>query len=596
VSDARQQQLSRPYGVKAKQMNLRQELEKRISAALVAAGAPAGSPALVVSSARPEFGDYQANGCMAAGKKLKMNPRQLAEKVVAEIYLDDIAEKLEIAGPGFINIKIRNDWLCGYLGNALQSDDLSLSQAENPQTVVVDYSAPNLAKEMHVGHLRSTIIGDAIVRVLAALGHNVIAQNHVGDWGTQFGMLVAFFEENSGDDQNQTFDIADLEAFYIQARKKFDADDAFAEKARLYVVKLQGGDEKVLSLWQKFLELSWNHCEKVYKRLSVMLTASDTRGESAYNDDLPKVLADLDAKEMLKDSQGAKCVFLDEFTGKDGEPLPVIVQKSDGGYLYATTDLAAIRYRSGKLDADRILSATDARQILHFRQIFAVARAAGFVRDDVSLEHVPFGMMMNPKGGPFKSRDGGTVKLTDLLDEAVDRAKKVVEEKNPDITQSEKDAIAEAVGIGAVKYFDLSHSRTSNYVFAWDKMLAMEGNTAPYMQYAHARVRSIFRKGALADSAAAGAISLTEPAERALGLKLTGFGEALQAVANDAVPHLLCNYLFELAGVFMTFYEACPVLKSDEPTRTSRLMLCLLTARTISTGMHLLGIDTPEQM
>ena len=577
-------------------MNLRVLLEQRLGEALAAAGMPA-APAMVRPSAKPKFGDYQANGCMAAAKHAGINPRDLAEKVAAAADLGDLAETLDVAGPGFINITLRTDWLAGQLTARLDEEKLGIDAPPDPQTVVVDYSSPNLAKEMHVGHLRSTIIGDALARSLEFLGHHVIRQNHVGDWGTQFGMLLAHLDDVAGNEGEQA-ELADLEEFYRQAKQQFDSDPGFADKARQVVVSLQAGDKDCQAKWRRFLAVSLDHCQAVYDRLGVTLTPDDVRGESSYNDDLPKVVEDLQAPGLLEESQGAQCVFLDAFRGKgpDGTDLPVIVRKSDGGYLYATTDLAAMRYRSGTLGADRVLYVTDSRQGTHFAQVFGVARKAGFVGKDVSLEHVPFGMMLGPDRRPFKTRTGGTVKLVDLLAEAEQRARAIVDQKNPDLPADRKATIALAVGIGAVKYADLVQNRSSDYVFSWDKMLSLEGNTAPYMQYAYARVCSIFRKGQAEMDAVTGRIDLTEPAERALGVQLAQLPEIVQAVADECLPSVLCAYLYDLAGAFMSFYEACPVLKADEPIRTNRLALCRLTARTIKTGLGLLGIETIEQM
>ena len=617
-------------------MNLRKTLDDRISAALAAAGA-AGAPALVGPAGNPKFGDYQANGVMAAAKRAKANPRQLAQKVLdaAAPALAEVASKVEIAGPGFINITLKAQWLAERLAAVQTDDHLGVERAVSPQTVVVDYSAPNLAKEMHVGHLRSTIIGDCLARVLDFVGHKVVRQNHVGDWGTQFGMLVAYYDRKrqelntkidktmaqsnqegfsigspnqpiSIDSFSEDIDISDLEKFYREAKALFDADPAFAQLSRAFVVSLQQGNQSVRTLWRSFLEKSMAHCEKVYEKIGVLLTRDDIRGESAYNDDLPGVIADLTAKGMIEESKGAQCVFLPEFVGKDGERLPLIVQKSDEGYLYATTDLAGIRYRVGTLHANRILYVVDVRQSLHFRMVFTAARMAGFVPEAVSLEHVGFGTMMGADGKPFKTRTGGTVKLMDLLSEGVDKARELVNRKNLEdvekgrtspLSDEQKGQIAQAVGIGAVKYADLSQNRTSDYVFAWEKMLSLDGNTAPYMQYAFARILSIFRKENL-DSTRFGdkPLQLPEPSERSLAVRLMQFPEAIAMVAAECMPNVLCAYLYELAGAFTTFYENCPVLKSDEPVRTSRLALCDLTARVIHTGLELLGIQTIEQM
>jgi arginyl-tRNA synthetase len=579
-------------------MNVRDALERRVGEAIRQAGGLADAPALVAISARPEFGDYQANGVMGAAKRAKTNPRKLAEKVIECLDLSDLAESVEIAGPGFLNIRLRDEWISERLAEGVGDERLGADRSAAPQTVVVDYSHPNLAKEMHVGHLRSTIIGDAIVRTLEFLGHRVIRHNHVGDWGTQFGMLLAHMDSlaEQGEDR-LSGELADLEAFYVASKRRFDAEPDFADRAREYVVKLQGGDAHCLEMWGRFIDESLKHCERVYAHLGVTLKREDVRPESAYNDDLPCVVEDLRALGLLTESEGAQCVFLDEFRGKDDEPLPAIIQKSDGGYLYATTDLAAVRYRANTLSADRILYVVDARQSLHLRQVFAIARKAGFAPDSCSLEHHAFGMMMGDDGKPFKTRDGGTVKLVNLLDEAERRAFELVTAKNPDLSEEQRVQIARTVGIGAVKYADLAQNRTSDYVFSWSKMLSLEGNTAPYMQYAYARVCSIFRKAGLEQTDADGAITLTEPAERALGLKLAQFPETIENVVAECLPNTLCTYLFSLAGVFMGFYESCPVLQApDEATRSSRLSLCHLTARTIRCGLGLLGIETIDQM
>lgn len=562
---------------------------------------------MVAPSSRPELGDYQANGVMAAAKKSKTNPRQLAEKVLAAADLADLGTA-EVAGPGFINIRIEPSVLARTL-DAMAADAarIGVTAPGCRQTVVVDYSGPNLAKEMHVGHLRSTIIGDALARTLEFLGHIVIRQNHVGDWGTQFGMLTAYLvliskAEASKAGSRVLFTkiarLEDLEEFYRRAKQLFDTDEKFANLSREFVVRLQSGsDPEVRDAWKEFIGLSWQHCAEVYDALNVTLTRRDTRGESAYNADLPRVIADLDAKGLLTESEGAKCVFLDQFKGKEDQPLPLIVQKSDGGYLYATTDLAGIRYRVGELHADRVLYVTDSRQAGHFAYVFAVARAASFA-GEASLEHVPFGTMLGKDGKPFKTREGGTVKLMDLLAEARTRALTLVDQKNPDLPAEQKERIARAVGIGAVKYADLSQHRTSDYIFSWEKMLSLEGNTAPYMQYAYARVRSIRRKQEEAGIASVdtASIQVAEPTERALALKLVQFDEAVQSVAADCLPNALCSYLYDLAGTFMSFYECCPVLKADEPTRSARLALCDLTARVIQKGLELLGIEVIEQM
>ena len=574
-------------------MNIRTLLDTKISKALAKAGAE-NAPAVVKASARPEFGDYQANGIMGAAKKLKMNPRELATEVLNNLDLSDMAEKVEIAGPGFLNIHLKNEWLADKAESALASDMLGMEKIANPQNVVIDYSAPNLAKEMHVGHLRSTIIGDAIARVLDYTGHNVIRQNHVGDWGTQFGMLLTYMGELKDKDGELSMQLSDLEKFYQAAKIRFDKDEAFAQTARENVVKLQAGDANFLKLWKQFIDTSLNHCDDIYQTLNVLLTRDDVMPESAYNDDLPNVIADLDKQGLLTKDQGAQCVFMDEFKGKNDSIIPMIVQKSDGGYLYATTDLAALRYRHNKLKMDRGLYLVDARQSLHLKQVFTAGKKAGFIPETTQLEHMAFGTMMGKNGTPFKTRDGGTVKLVDLLTEAQQRAFDLVTQKNPDLDEASRKSIAKTVGIGAVKYTDLSKNRTSDYIFNWDTMLSFEGNTAPYLQYAYARIQSIFRKAG--DISANATITLVEPAERQLASKLLQLSEAIEIVAKEGTPNLLCNYLFELAGNFMTFYEACPIMKADEDVKQSRLKLAQLTADTLKTGLGLLGIDVMERM
>jgi arginyl-tRNA synthetase len=567
-------------------MNLKRLISDRIAAALAASlGEPA--PPVVQQAARPEFGDYQANGIMAAAKRTRQNPRALAEAVLAKADLAELAGRAEIAGPGFINLTLNDD----FLARALAASPL-IEPASEPQNVVVDYSSPNLAKEMHVGHLRSTIIGDAMARVFEALGHRVIRQNHVGDWGTQFGMLLTFLTETGANSEL----LEDLEDFYRAAKGRFDSDADFAERSRLAVVGLQRGDAAPRERWQRFIDISLSHCQAVYARLGVTLTPADVMAESAYNDDLDEVVRTLTDQGLLVESAGARCVFLDEFKGKDGEVLPLIVQKSDGGYLYATTDLAAIRHRGRQLQADRVLYLTDARQALHFRQVFAVAERAGFVRPGMRLEHHPFGAMLGADGKPFKTREGSVVKLTDLLDQAEARALAVVSEKNPDLPDAERRDVARVVGIGAVKYADLSKNRASDYVFDWDQMLSFEGNTAPYLQYAYTRIRSIFRRGQIDETALTGRIVLAAAEEHALAVTLLRLQETVEQVAEDGHPHYLCGYLYELATQFSRFYEACPILNADDPTRSSRLLLCRRTAETLHGGLDLLGIETVERM
>ena len=571
--------------------SMRQLLDDAVCRALGAAGVPEPR-AIIQTAGKPEFGHYQANGVMPAAKALGEVPRQLAERVAAALPADGLLARVEVAGPGFLNLWLDDNFLAGRLNQGAL-----LEPVTTPQTVVVDYSAPNLAKEMHVGHLRSTIIGDAIARVLGALGHSVIRQNHVGDWGTQFGMLVTYLAETGANSEA----LADLEDYYRAAKRRFDEDAAFAERARDAVVALQGGDPDILAQWRRFIDISMSHCEAVYERLGVLLTRQDIHGESAYNDDLEPTLADLEAAGLLSESDGARVVFLDEFKRKDGEPLPVIVQKSGGGFLYATTDLAALRYRTGTLKADQILYLVDARQSLHFQQVFTVARKAGFVPEAVRLAHLPFGAMLGADGKPFKTRAGDTVKLIELLNEAEERAAAVVADKNPELDGDTRAQVARLVGIGAVKYADLSKNRTNDYVFDWDQMLAFEGNTAPYLQYAYTRVRSIFRRAALDPDTFTAPVVLggegpEAAAERELALAVLRFPEAVEQVAAEGTPHVLCSQLFSTAQQFMRFYEACPILKAEPAVRDSRLALCQHTARVLREGLALLGIGTVEAM
>ena len=579
-------------------MRIKEILNQRFSAAMQAAGVPSECSPILALSGKPQFGDYQANGAMAAAKRLKMNPRDLAEKIIQHADLDGIADRLEIAGPGFINIHLCDAFLTASLGtNTLYTQ--SESDLDGTQKrVVVDYSSPNLAKEMHVGHLRSTIIGDAVARVLEYQGHTVLRQNHMGDWGTQFGMLIAELEQQLSEGEQAELALGDLELFYQQSKKHFDADLEFADTARAYVVKLQSGDAHCRGLWQKFIQVSVAHNLEIYAQLNVGLTAEHIMPESAYNDDLQNVLDDLLAKALAVESDGAKVVFLDELADKNGNPSPMIVQKSGGGFLYATSDLAAMRYRVGQLQADRILYFIDARQSLHMKQVFAAARKADYVSDAVSLEHHPFGTMMGKDGRPFKTRSGGTVKLADLLVEAVERAEQLLRSKNTDLGEDEISNIARSVGIGAIKYADLSKTRTNDYIFDWDAMLSFEGNTAPYLQYAYTRIRSIFRKAGISAESFSAEISITEPQEKALIMKLLQFDNVVDQVAAEGYPHILCNYVYELASAYMTFYEHCPVLKDEVPEelQKSRLQLCKLTSETIAKGLDLLGIEVMEKM
>jgi len=577
-------------------VNIQALLSEKVSHALIAAGAPADCEPQVRQSAKIQFGDYQANGVMAVAKKLGMAPRQLAEQVLSHLDLNGIANKVEIAGPGFINIFLDPAFLAENVSQALTAERLGVAQPQ-AQTIVVDYSAPNVAKEMHVGHLRSTIIGDAAVRTLEFLGHKVIRANHVGDWGTQFGMLIAYLEKQQQENAGEMA-LADLEGFYREAKKHYDEDEAFAERARSYVVKLQGGDEYFRQMWRQLVDITMSQNQITYNRLNVTLTRDDVMGESLYNPMLPGIVADLKAQGLAVESEGATVVFLDEYKNKEGEPMGVIIQKKDGGYLYTTTDIACAKYRYETLHADRVLYYIDSRQHQHLMQAWTIVRKAGYVPDSVPLEHHMFGMMLGKDGKPFKTRAGGTVKLADLLDEALERARRLVAEKNPDMPADELEKLANAVGIGAVKYADLSKNRTTDYIFDWDNMLAFEGNTAPYMQYAYTRVLSVFRKAEIDESALAAApVIITEDREAQLAARLLQFEETLTVVAREGTPHVMCAYLYDLAGLFSGFYEHCPILSAEsEETRNSRLKLAQLTAKTLKTGLDTLGIETVERM
>lgn len=578
-------------------MNLQRFLVEKFKQAVAKIGAPAETQLPLSRSTRPEFGHYQFNGAMALSKAMKLPPREIAQLIIDALELSTEVEKLEIAGPGFINIHLSPAWLSEQLTQANADPRLGITP-DAPQTVVVDYSAPNLAKEMHVGHLRSTIIGDAVTKTLEFMGAKVVRQNHMGDWGTQFGMLITHLNDKLAQSGAAETALSDLEDFYRAAKVRFDNEEGFADRARENVVKLQSGDPECLALWETFVAISIKHSEEVYHKLNVSLTRADIMGESAYNKDLAAVVAELKASGIAVESQGAQVVFLQELADKEGNPAVYIIQKSGGGYLYATTDLAAIRYRNKVLGADRTLIFTDARQALHFKQTELVARKAGFIEPTQTYQHCPFGMMLGADGKPFKTRSGGTVKLAELLDEALERAQTLINKRDSDLTEPERNDIAHKVGIGAVKYADLSKNRTTDYIFNWDSMLSFEGNTAPYLQYAFTRVQSIFRKATDFTIPAGTKIELVEPQEQLLGIKLLQYIEAINQVTQDATPHVLCTYLYELASLFMSFYEACPILKEGitDEVKASRLMLANMTGSSLKLGLDLLGIETMEKM
>ncbi|MBX3189964.1 MAG: arginine--tRNA ligase [Labilithrix sp.] len=575
----------------------KRELEPRFDAALRAAFGDelAGTDPVLRRSDRA---DYQADVAMGLAKRLGKPPRVIAQAIVDALDMKGICEKVEVAGPGFVNLTLAPDWLAREAKKLAEDPRGGVALASRPETVVIDYSAPNVAKEMHVGHVRSTVIGDALARVLEAVGHRVIRQNHLGDWGTPFGMLIEHLLD-VGAEAAEAANVSDLDAFYRAARAKFDADPAFAERSRQRVVLLQGGDEKTLALWRQLVDTSKRYFGAVYAKLGVTLKDADICGESHYNPLLAGVVSELEAKGLAKESDGAICVFPAGFTNKEGEPLPLIVRKQDGGYGYATTDLAAIRERTQTLKATRILYCVGAPQQQHFAMVFAAAKDAGWLAEPARAEHVAFGSILGPDKKMFKTREGGTVKLSALLDEAIERAGAAVKEKNPELDDATRASVARQIGIGAIKYADLSSDRIKDYIFDWDRMLAFDGNTAAYLQYAHARIRSIFRKADPADAAAAAtsAIVLREPAERALALELLGLESAVASVAETLQPHRLCTFLFAVATRFSTFFEQCPVLKADdEATRRSRLALSELTAKTLAKALDLLGIEAPERM
>jgi len=624
-------------------------LEERISAAMAAATATDDCAAIVKPATDPKFGDYQANGVMALAKKIKTDPRKLAQEIVENLKIGDICETPEIAGPGFINLRLKADFLADRLLeiNADSQNRLGIDKTDQPKTIVVDFSGPNIAKQMHVGHLRSTIIGDCICRTLEFLGHDVIRQNHIGDWGLQMGMVVyaminfglreadekwmeeylsreeleasidiyeklaersddypewqKAFHEHLAD--SRSVNLSRLQSYYKKTAKLVAEDPEVADAVRKWTVRLQNGDAIAKMAWEKAQEITLRECYQLYCQLGVNLKEEHTRGESFYKDDLPKIVEELKSNGYAVVSDGAVCVFPEGFKNKEGQPLPFIIQKSDGAFLYATTDLAALRYRVDELKADTIIYVTDARQKLHFEMLFAVARMAGWAKDKTELIHVAFGSVLGENGKPLKTRSGENVKLKELLDEAIQQAKTIVEEKNPDLSKDKKAKIAKAVGIGAVKYADYSNNRTSDYIFSFDKMLAMDGNTAPYMQYAYARIKSIVKKApdkgvdVKRELTGLDKLNLTEPAELDLAKTLIRYGEAIATAAADYRPNYLTAYLYELAQKFSAFYTNCPVLDSKPDKRPTRLLLCDLTARTIKHGLsELLGIEVVEQM
>jgi arginyl-tRNA synthetase len=582
------------------------QLKNRLEAALVTAfGADlAGTDPMLVPTSNPRFGDYQANVAMSLAKRLGKQPRAIAQEITQNLNIDDLCEPPEIAGPGFINLTLKPAYLQAQLTAMMGDSRLGIAAMKEPKKVIVDFSSPNIAKEMHVGHLRSTIIGDSIARILEFQGHDVLRLNHVGDWGTQFGMLITYLREVAPEALTtaDALDLGDLVAFYKKAKQRFDEDPEFQETSRQEVVRLQSGAEDTLRAWRLLCEQSRREFQVIYDLLDIHL---NERGESFYNPLLPQVVEDLEKDGLLVEDQGAKCVFLEGFTNREGNPLPLIIQKSDGGYNYATTDLAAIRYRVQQDHADRLIYITDAGQANHFAQVFQVAHRAGWIPENVDIVHVPFGLVQGEDGKKLKTRSGDTVRLRDLLDEAVERSLTDIQSRLTTEERQESedfiDRVAKTVGISAVKYADLSQNRTSNYIFSYDKMLALQGNTAPYMLYAYARIQGISRKGEIDFSQLSSNVQmvLEHETELALSKHLLQFSTVLSEVEQELFPNRLCDYLFQLSQKFNVFYDrdqGVPVLNAEEPARTSRLVLCDLTARTLKLGLSLLGIRVLERM
>ncbi len=540
-----------------------------------------------------QFADFQANAALALAKKLGDKPRDVAQRIVEHLDLDGVAGAPEISGPGFVNVRLADAWIAAELSGL---DDRLGVPVQAKQVIPVDYSAPNVAKEMHVGHLRTTVVGDALVRTLEHLGHDVVRQNHVGDWGTPFGMLIEHLLAVGEDSPDAQLLVTDPNTFYAAAREEFDGDAEFADRARTRVVALQAGDPDTLRLWDELVDLSKLYFNRIYSTLGVTLTDADLAGESTYNAELAQICDELEAAGLATMSDGALCVFLDGYTGREGKPVPLIIRKSDGGYGYATTDLATIRHRVRDLHSDRILYVIGAPQALHLNMVWDTARKAGWLPDDVEVVHVQIGNVLGPDRKILRTREGTPLKLMELLEEAIARAREVVDEARPDLDPGIRAAIAPLVGIGAVKYADLSVAHDSEYVFDLDRMVSLTGNTGPYLQYAAARIRSIFRTAAISPTDATTPIALTEPAERALALALLEFGEVVVHVGDLLEPHRLCGYLFDLAQHFSAFYEQCPVLKADPEVRASRLALCATTLAVLDQGLDLLGIGRPDQM
>ncbi len=554
-----------------------------------------GDPSIQLA-ARPEYGDYQANFALKLAKKLQMKPVDIAKAVITKLDYPTIFKSLEPSGPGFINISLTNEFLAQHLQALIHDDRLGVAQHKHPETVVVDYANANVAKEMHVGHIRSIVIGDAIVRILSFLGHHVIRQSHLGDWGTQFGMLIEYLIETG--EYKQTHTVSDLDPLYKKSKECFDTDPVFADKARARVVALQSGDEETLAIWRQLVAESLQYFQKIYDKLDILLTEEDARGESFYNSMLADIVEELQQKGLAETSEDAIVIFLEGFVGPNNNPIPFIIRKKDGGYLYATTDLAAAKFRMHQLGATRLIYLTDARQKQHFAMLFATVNKTGWAANEVRMEHIPFGAILGKDNKPFKTRSGESIKLISLLEEAENRAMAIAYEKNPHLTQEQLTEIAHDIGIGALKYADLRADKIKDYIFDWDKLLSFEGNTSPYLQNAYVRIRAIFRKEPIQwDEVSNTSIILTSEIEHILAVKILEFPDVIYTVADSLALHSLCDYLYELAATFHRFYEHCPILsQKDKQIRNSRLLLADLTARTLKLGLDLLGIKTLEQM
>ncbi len=585
--------------------SLLEQLKKSVSEALVSAFGTelTSSDPLVVPASNPKFGDYQSNVALSLPKKLKIAPRSIAEKIVENLKVDNFCETPTIAGPGFINFTIKPTYLATQLTTIQTDNRLGIEPVRSPQRIIVDYPSPNVAKEMHVGHLRSAIIGDCLARILEFVGHDVLRISHIGDWGTPFGMLIAYLKEAYPEALTTTeeLNLGELSTFYRQAKKRFDEDENFREAARLSVVQLQAGDEETLLAWKIVCELSSRSYQKIYDLMGLS-PEIEARGESFYNPFLPEIVTELEKLGLLEESDGAKCVFLEDFTNREGEPLPLIVQKSDGGYNYATTDLAAIRYRVNVDKVQQVIYPVGSEQRSHFAQIFQVGKRAGWITENHQFIHAYFGLVLGEDGTKLKTRSGEAIKLKELLDKAITLARKDLEtrlqQEEREETEEFIDRVSQVVGISAVKYADLSQNRTSDYKFSYQKMLALQGNTAPYLLYAYVRVQGISRKGNIdfTKLTTDTQILLQEATEITLAKHILQLGEVITEVEKDLLPNRLCQYLFELSQKFNQFYDRCPILQADEPSRTSRLVLEDLTARTIKLGLSLLGISVIERM